>query len=27
MYLDIAHPSGLVFGSHVFLGNCVYTVN
>ncbi|UJR35768.1 hypothetical protein I4U23_028516 [Adineta vaga] len=22
---DIAHPNGIVFGSHLFLGNCVYT--
>ena len=25
--LDVAHSDGTVFGSHLFLGNCVYTVN
>ena len=26
-HLDVAHSSGIVLGSHLFLGNCVYTVN
>ncbi len=26
-YLDVAHPNGIVFGSHLYLGNYVYTVN